>query len=267
MIDFLKDFFGFTHDREPEGFLSWQHIVFVTLWIAIAVFLAVIIGRRMKDRPQKDKIKVLKITAIVMDSIEILKIINNMIVDKNALSFLGSLPLFLCSIILITLPVAAFSHGRLQEAGMDFVFIFGVLCMIAGTYLAANIFGPNPIIYYYSLNSATTHCISGFASLYITFSGLVTMKKKNLWITAMILLAFEALALIANAALYNTDFQHNYMFFLDSAGTPFSIFETISGGSQVIYTALMMLVYFAYLAAFICIYLLITKKMRHPEKE
>ena len=37
------------------------------------------------------------------------------------------LPLFLCSIQLFTLPLAAFTKGRLKNASLDFVLIFGLL--------------------------------------------------------------------------------------------------------------------------------------------
>ena len=46
----------------------------------------------------------------------------------------------MCSIQLITIPLAAWSKGRMQEAALDFVFIFGLLGAILGTYGAGETF-------------------------------------------------------------------------------------------------------------------------------
>ena len=58
---------------------------------------------------------------------------------------LRMLPLFLCSIQLITIPLAAFSKGRVKEAALDFVFIFGILGAFAGTYGAGQNYSAYPV--------------------------------------------------------------------------------------------------------------------------
>ena len=136
---FMKEFFGiggFT--REPEGYLSWQHLTFVSFLMIAMVALAVFLGLRNKNRNDKKKNAVLIWAALLIDGFEIFKIILNCSQDPEA--WKTNLPLFLCSIQLITIPLAAFTRGRIKEASLDFVCIFGILGALLG-YLLGEI-GP-----------------------------------------------------------------------------------------------------------------------------
>ncbi len=77
------------------------------------------------------------------------------------MNWLYNLPLFLCSIQLIALPLAAFSKGRVKDASLDFVSIFGVLGMILGTYGAGNNYSAYPVLSFDNVVSGVTHAISG----------------------------------------------------------------------------------------------------------
>ena len=109
----MKEFFGFGgYTREPEGYMSWQHLVFVTSLIVIMAALAVILGRRNRYRTEKEKNVALIWAAVLIDAFEIFKIVI-MIARSGEVgsTLLHILPLFLCSIQLITIPLAAFSRG------------------------------------------------------------------------------------------------------------------------------------------------------------
>ena len=72
----MKEFFGFGgYTREPEGYFSWQHLVFVTSLMVIMATLAVIFGLKNKNKDCKTKLKVLIVSAILIDSFEIFKIV------------------------------------------------------------------------------------------------------------------------------------------------------------------------------------------------
>ena len=52
----MKEFFGIGgYTRVPEGFLSWQHLTFVTILMIIMILLAVWLG--LKNRSLDIKIK------------------------------------------------------------------------------------------------------------------------------------------------------------------------------------------------------------------
>ena len=247
----MKEFFGYgDYTREPEGYMSWQHLVFVTSLMIIMVTLAVWLGKRYRHSSDRDKNRVLIISAILIDAFEILKIIVIMTrTDDPANAWHGLLPLFLCSIQLITIPLAAFAKGRLKEAALDFVFIFGILGAVAGTYGAGQNYNAYPVLSMDNVVSGITHSISGFASLYIVISGMASMKKKNIPILFGILLGFCAAALIANLTL-----DYNYMFLMRGDGTPYDIFYNLVGGNAVIYPIIVVLLFIIYITAFVFIY-------------
>ena len=68
----MKEFFGFGgYQRAAEGFMSWQHLAFVTSLMVIMVALAVFFGKRNHDRSDKVKNRVLIATALLIDGFEL----------------------------------------------------------------------------------------------------------------------------------------------------------------------------------------------------
>lgn len=254
----MKEFFGFGgYERPAEGFLSWQHLVFVSSFLAVIIVLAIYFGRKFRDKSYEEKNKVLIWTAIILDSIEIIRIIISCIRSGEPDRVLYELPLFLCSIQLIAIPVAAFSKGRLKEASLDFVFIFGMLGAVLGTYGAGQNYAAYPVLSFDNVFSALTHTIAGFATIYIGISGMKSMKLRNIPITYAILLAFCVLA-----AIGNTIVPYNYMFLVSGDGTPYDILYNLVGGNPVLYPMMVILLFLIYIAAFYGVYMLIAKRLR-----
>ena len=72
----MREFFGFGgYNRTPAGYMSWQHIMFVTCFMIAMVTLAVYFGRRNKGESEQVKNKVLIWAAILIDSFELFKIV------------------------------------------------------------------------------------------------------------------------------------------------------------------------------------------------
>ena len=258
----MKEFLGLDgYSRSPEGYMSWQHLTFVGLLMALMVFLAILFGRKNRNKDDKTKNKVLIVSAILIDSIEIFKIICLCIrsthFEDSTISgtILRTLPLFLCSIQLIAIPLAAFSKGRIKEAALDFVFIFGLLGAVMGTIGAGQNYNAYPVLGLDNVASGLTHSISGFASLYIVISGMESMKKENILITFGILITFCILAIIANATI-----PYNYMFLRSHDGTPYVIFYNMVNGNKILYPAIVISLFLAYIALFYWVYFLITNR-------
>lgn len=144
-------------------------------------------------------------------------------------SLLNELPLFLCSLQLFTLPLVCFTKGNFQKAMADLILIWGFVGAIMGTFLATE-FTFNNAFSFFPLVSVFTHCVSGFASLYIGFSKLFTLNKKTLLINIIIMLLFSGFAWIG--AIYT---PQNYMFLVRPDGTPFEIFYKLFNGSKIWY--------------------------------
>lgn len=250
------DFFGFGgYQREPEGYLSAEHLIFVSSLIVLMFAAAIYLGIRNKNRSEKEKNLVLIITALVCDGLEIFKIILFSVRSGDPFDFLYTLPLFLCSIQLITMPLAAFSKGRLREASLDFVLIFGLLGAILGTYGAGQNYACYPVLSFDNVVSGLTHTISGFAAVYIGISGLGSMKKKNIPITFSILIGFCAAAMIANALL-----DYNYMFLVRGDGTPYDLLYQLVRGNPVLYPMGVILLFILYISVFYLVYFLVRKQ-------
>ena len=246
----MKEFFGFGgYEREPEGFMSWQHLLFVSSLVAVMIALAIFLGLKNRGKDEKCKNAVLIWAAILIDTIEIFKIVMFCVRASDPLGWIHSLPLFLCSIQLITIPLAAFSSGRVKEASLDFVFIFGLLGAILGTYGAAQNYGAYPVISLDNVASGITHCISGFTALYIVISGMASMKKNNIPITFAILGGFAAAALLVNPI---TD--SNYMFLLRGDGTPYDILYNLVGGNAILYPIGVIGLFLIYIVVFYLAY-------------
>lgn len=256
MLEILKEFFGFGgYQREPEGYMSWQHLTFVTSLMIVMILLAIYFGRRNKNKEDKVKNRVLIWAALLIDGFEIFKIVMLSIINKDPMHFLYDLPLFLCSIQLITIPLAAFSKGRVKEAALDFVFIFGLLGAVLGTYAAGNNYSSYPVLSFINVVSGITHSISGFSSLYIAISGLTSMKVKNLPITFLILFFFGI-----SAYLVNITIDYNYMFLMRGDGTPYDILYNLVNGDKIIYPISIMLLFVLYIIIFYVVFYLIKRR-------
>ncbi|MBE6605041.1 MAG: hypothetical protein E7639_04990 [Ruminococcaceae bacterium] len=252
----MREFFGIGgYQREPEGYLSWQHLTFVTLLMLLMVFFAIWLGRARKNASEKNKNRVLVVAALLIDGLEIVKIILGCVNSSDPMAWLYNLPLFLCSIQLITIPVAAFCRGRLKEAALDFVLIFGILGAVLGTYGAGQNYAAYPVLGFDNMVSGVTHAIAGFCSLYIVFSGMISMKKRNMPITFGILGSFCVIAFAVNRLI-----DYNYMFLVRGDGTPYDIFYNLVGGHPVLYPLIVVALFLLYIFAFYSVYFYIKRR-------
>lgn len=252
----MKEFFGIGgYQRSAEGFLSWQHLTFATSLMAVMVICAVLLGKRNKNKLEKSKNTVLIWAAFLIDGFELLKIAVLCYRQESWEPVLHNLPLFLCSIQLIAIPLAAFTRGRVKEAALDFVCIFGILGAVLGVYGAGQNYNAYPVLSMDNVISGITHSISGFASLYIMLSGLASLKKKNIWLTVTILLCFCVAAYTANILV-----DYNYMFLMAGDGTPYDILYNLVGGHKVWYPLSVVGLFYLYIIGFYGIHALTQRK-------
>lgn len=256
MEEFILEYFTDNFKRPIEGAYSWEHLLQVTIALFIAIALGIYFGKKHDSR-----FKVLKIAAILMVSVEATKYIQAFIIKGNFSWIEYNLPLFLCSIQLLTIPLAAYTKGRFQKIMLDFVVIFGWLGALLGTYFAANIYSFVPVIHFRTINSLITHALAGFATVYIIKARITSLEKNNIPYTLTILLVFVFLALLANK-IYPSQ---NYMFLRRSDGTPFYILENIAQGNDFIYRLLVILSMLAYMLIFYSVYYLFLRA-RKKEK-
>lgn len=227
----IKEFLGIGgYERTPEGAWSWQHILFASFFVLLMIFLGIFLGLKYRNN-EKTKRRTIVIAAISINAVEIFKTVAYSIRSGDAIyTILHTLPLYLCSIMLIALPLAAFTKGRLKEASLDFVLIFGFIAGILGTIGATHDYESYPVISIDNAASAITHCIAAFSSLFIGITGMASLKIKNMWIAITIILGFATLAQIANLTI-----PYNYMFLESDSGTPYLIVTMIVNGNAILY--------------------------------
>ena len=251
----MKEFFGFGgYQRTPEGYFSFEHLAFVTSLMIVMATLAIVFGLRNRQKDEPTKRRVLIVSAILIDSLELFKIIIFSWRGNDPTAFLSELPLYLCSIQLITIPLAAFATGRVREAAIDFVCIFGILGAVLGTYFAGQNYACYPVFSFDNVISGVTHSISGFVSLYVAITGLTKLKHRNIPITMTILSFFCVTAYIVNRIL-----DMNYMFLMRGDGTPYDILYNLVSGNKILYPVGVFVLFVLYIVAFYGIHYLIKK--------
>lgn len=225
--------------------------------MAVMLCLSIFLGRHNRFALPRQKNRVLIWTAFLIDGLELLKIVLMCFRAGDPMDWLRNLPLFLCSIQLIAIPLAAFSKGRVKEASLDFVCIFGILGAVLGTYGAGQNYNAYPVLSLDNVVSGLTHSIAGFASLYILISGMASLKRKNIGITFAILLGFCVAAYVANLLL-----DYNYMFLMAGDGTPYDILYNLVGGHKVLYPVSVVALFIVYIWLYYSVCFLVRRKKR-----
>ncbi len=257
----MKEFFGIDgYQRTPEGYMSWQHLVFATAFMIAMIVLAILVGRKEKPKDLASKNKVIVVCAIAFVVLKLFDMAFCAIRAHSARLLLIKLPLFMCDLQMFALPLAAFTKGRLKEASLDFVLIFGLLGAMMGVYAAGQNFAAYPVLSYDNVFSAITHSLGGFAALYVAISGMMSMKKKNIWITFLILIGCCAIAYVADILI-----PYNYMFLMRGDGTPYDIFYNLVKGNRVLYPLEVVLLFMLYVGVFYLVTFLIRKKTGKKE--
>lgn len=259
----IKEYFGIGgYQREPQGAYSWQHLTFVGSLLVAMVVLAVWLGLRNKRRDFATQNRVMIWAAMLIDGLELIKIAiacynRHVGGDPWYDGILYNLPLFLCSIMLIAIPLAAFTKGQVREVCEDFVALFGILGAVAGTIGAAQNYSAYPVLGFDNMVSGFTHSISGFTSLYVLIAGLATLKKRNVLPCLALLGVFCGVAYGVNHLL-----DYNYMFLMAGDGTPYDIAYNLVGGSPLWYPLLVVGLFVVYMAGFYAVTFLIRSKKK-----
>jgi hypothetical protein len=253
---FFKEELADGTKRAAAGLFSFQHLITVTLTLAIFVTLAFFLGKRYKNDPKKQNL-ILLITGINIIALQVLKYIFLLIETDNIVDCLiGNLPLYFCDIATYIIPLAALTKGRFKDICIDFVAICGVLMGFMGNYFAGNLYPSHALVSWAVFNALINHSLSAFAAMFIWFSAMNKMERKNILYTIGILFSFMTLALIIDyiyIPIQGT--PKNFMFFFHGDGTPFTLFDMyMSFGLKPIYQLWIYILQCGYMAVFYSVY-------------
>ena len=244
------DWFFFETGRTPEGLFSFGHLASCTIALAIFLSLAVILGKKFKDDENKQWLTILG-SGIAIVLVQVAKMLALYFVYKTSIKdvLIGNAPLYLCDMQIFIIPLAALIKGRFRGWCYDFVAIWGLLMGFFGNYFAGNIYGAHCVISFLAVNSLLNHCISAFAALFIFVCGLNKMEKRDIPFTVGILVVYMTVALIIDYVD-----NHNFMFFFQGDGTPFTLFQNLVNDIKPLYQLEIYILQCGYMVGFYFVY-------------
>ena len=255
----LREYLGINgpdgYTRPVEGFLSWQHLTFVTVLFLLMLFCGIYFGRKHRNAPEKTHNRALLIFALTADLTELSKVLFLCWEHPSPWRcFFSYMPLFLCTMQMITIPLAAVTRGRVREACLDFIAIFGPAAVF-GLYAAGDFYSQFPVLSIHNVVGGITHAAIGAAAVNVLTARLASLKKRNVPILSALILMFAGIGYYANTILGT-----NYMYLAHHAGSPYQIIDTLVNGHKVLYPVLVVALFFVYMALVYGIFHALTKK-------
>ena len=257
------EWFVLEEGRTPEGMFSFAHLASVTIALALFGVLAFFLAKKFKNEPKKQNIVIL-IDGILILLFQCIKIGYFLATTTDSFwsVIIGNAPLYLCDMMIFLIPICALVRGRAKEICYDFIAIWGLLMGVLGTYTAGNIYGSHCAISYSAFMSLFNHCFSAFAGLFIWLSGLNKMENKNMPWTIGVLVIYMTTALIIDYVD-----NHNFMFFFNGDGTPFTLFHNLVGGNKILYQIEIYILQCGYMALFYVVYNAIKKSIANKKEK
>ena len=255
-MKFIEWFF-LNEGREPEGLFSLAHIVTVTVILVLLSVVAINLGRKYKDNPKAIDV-VLKVSAIIMIVLYIAEVLGGFLhlymgkgfvlgTEEGNRAYFGllvnSMPLFLCDIAIFSIPLIAFTKGKVRTILSDFMGIWGIPMGVIGTYLAGNVFGVSPVISFDGLLCIFIHVVPMSVTIFLYIIKFATIDKANMKTSLLSFLCFLLFVLV-----YNYIFGTNFMFFFTGDGTPFDLIRPYV--SLPVYQVIVFTLYMSYMILF-----------------
>ena len=249
VMNFYEWFF-LEKGRQGDALFSWPHLLSVTICLAIFIGLGIFLGKRFINRKKAQNVTLL-IAGIGIVALQAVKMAYLCWDSPNLWeSIIGNFPLYLCDMAIYVIPLCALTRGRFRDCCLDFMAIWGMLMGLFGTYFAGNIYPAHAAISFAALVSLLNHSISAFVAMFVFFSKLNKMEKRNIPFTILILVVVMTTALILDYAD-----NHNFMFFFHGDGTPFTIFDQyLSFGLKPIYQVWIYVLQCGYMGLFYLVY-------------
>ena len=255
------EWFFLEKDRPAAGLFSWSHLLSVTITLVGLTILGYFLGKKYKDNPKAQR-NVLIITSILLVSLHLMRVIFLLVINEDKWNIiLENLPLFFCNMIIVVVPLAALTKGRVQDISLDFIAICGFIMGTLGNYLAGNIYDSHPAFCYLSLISNLGHSLSMFIAMFVFKAKMNKMEKRNIPFVIGLLIIYMSIALTVD---YLTG--KNFMFFLGGDGTAFQILLDGVQGNLIVYQILLYILHSAYIVVFYLIYYPVKKAIDNKKK-
>lgn len=234
---------------EPCGMFTLPHIV--TLFIVLIV-VGLLLYKCNGLKEQKI-ILIIKVMAIIITILEIIKIIYNLHFGYDTLD--NYMPLSFCSLFIYSLWLAGYGKGIIKKVGFSFIVGGATICGLSFLIFPTTSLTMHPIYHYLSMYSMFFHGVMLFMGLLIFINNLYKFNLNNYIIYILYCLFFMVIVLILNRI-----YQSNLMFLSRPFNIPLKIFDNIYNITPILYQISIILVYLT--IPYLLIYLIskITKK-------
>ena len=214
---------------EPCGLFSLGHLILFSITIIIIIILLC----NTKNLKEKEVSKILRISCIIVWTLEIIKII--FVLQYTSLSSVNEyVPLYFCSMLLYSLLLSNMENKYLKRVGNVFLATGSIAGGLIFMIIPTTSLPTYPVFHFISLHSFFFHGMMLYLGLLINITGYIKLNNKDIYYYASLVFILCILALIVN-----TIFDSNLMFISkDFPNTPLHIIYKISG---VFYTPLMII--------------------------
>ena len=244
------EWFFLEKDRSPEGLFSLPHLLSVTLTLGLFLFVAIWLGKKFRDNPKGQFITMLVCSlGLIITFVIKIGLLYYWSDDTFIRVLIGNAPMYLCDMMIFIVPLATFTKGRFRDCCYDFIAIWGPLMGFFGNYFAGNIYGSHAAISYSAFSSLIQHCWTGFAGFFVFAACLNKMEKRNIPFSTLILVAYMTTALIIDYVD-----NHNFMFFFQGDGTPFTLFQNLVHDIKPLYQLEIYILQCGYMVGFYFVY-------------
>ena len=213
---------------DAVGLFSTTHLITMVVLFFAVLMLAI----STKKMSKKCYLMILRVMAIVFTCLELMKMIwtwcnGNFIIDAWA-------PLFFCSLFIYALWLTWFKNPKVQEVGLSFIGLGGIVAGIAFIIFPTTSFRWFPIWHFQCLYSMLYHSAMVYAGImcFVTKSIKINLKT-------IIKYCFFTLSFILFAIGINLIKGSNLMFMNHPSAIPLEMLHIVYNFSPVLYTCLM----------------------------
>lgn len=180
-------------ESNPCGLYNLEHLIVILICFAL-IFALIIITIRL---PKESIEKIIKIIAILIFTLEILKIIWN-IANGRSEKLDTFLPLYFCSLFIYALIAASFFKGKAKEAGLIFLFYGGIVGGTAFLIYPSTSLLIFPMWHFLTIHSMIYHSLMIYVGLIIVLKGIFVPNRKYFIPYFIFTTIFCLIALIIN---------------------------------------------------------------------
>ena len=211
----------------PVGLFTVQHIIS----IFICFFFISLVAGLTRKMSQKTYFKLLKIFAVIVTVLELVKIIWNL---ANGYTQVNRwVPLYFCSLFIYSLWFTFFKNEFIKKLGLAYIAIAGIICGAIFIISPTTSFSDYPIFHFQCIYSMIFHSIMVYSGIMLFVTHAFKVDLKAVVKYCIYCAIFMSIALVINVVC-----NGNLMFLSNPSVIPLPFLKDIYNFSHVIYTIL-----------------------------